>query len=235
MGHVPAPGFFGKVMSHADFVSRRMPPGFLQRWDGWLQEALHVSRQRLGPCWLATYLHSPIWRFALAADACDAHAWAGIMMPSVDSVGRQFPLTIVVKLAPGVDILDCLCEGQSWYAALETLALSSLGENFVLADFDLALSVLPAIFAREGDCDSRAPGGLHLSLEGIDQMSSSLPAIALSLSRLTLHGHSLWWSDGSEKMAPSLLCCKGLPAPASVAAMLDGCWEQGGWQSRLTD
>ena len=235
MGQAQVPGFFGKVMSNADFVSRRMPPVFLQRWDGWLQVALHAARQRLGPHWLATYLHSPIWRFALAAEACDAHAWAGIMMPSVDSVGRQFPLTIVVKLPQGVDIFDCLCEGQGWYTALETLALSSLSDQFVLADFDLALSLLPAIFARGGVCDPGAPGGLRLSLEGVDQMRLALPAIATSLTRLSLHGHSLWWSDGSEKIAPSLLCCKGLPVPASVAAMLDGCWKQAGWQSRSSD
>lgn len=133
-----APGCFGKLMSHADFVQRHMLPGFLQRWDHWLQEAMHRARHRIGDDWLPVYLHSPIWRFALAAGACDAHAWAGVMMPSVDSVGRQFPLTIVARLSQDADLLGCLRDGQDWYATLETLALSSLCAEFRLVDFDAA-------------------------------------------------------------------------------------------------
>jgi type VI secretion system protein ImpM len=232
MAPANTPGFFGKVMSYADFIARRIPPAFLQCWDEWLQAALQKARQQLGSEWLPTYLHSPIWRFALAAQACDAHAWAGIMMPSIDSVGRQFPLTIVVRLPQGVNIYECLRDGQDWYAQLESLALSSLSEKFILADFDLAVSAVPTDFATAVAGDPAGPACIRIAITGIAQLDSSLPSIATTLVRLSLHGHSLWWSDGSEKISPSLLLCKGLPAPASFAAMLDGRWQQAGWQSR---
>jgi len=225
-----APGFFGKLMSHADFVTRRMPPGFLTRWDGWLQEAVHAARRRMGDEWLAIYLHSPIWRFAQAAGVCDQHAWAGVLMPSVDSVGRQFPLTIVGRMPSGAGVLDCLLEGDSWYAALEGLALSSLDDGFTLEAFDAALLATPPKFAAPGQPEWSAPDGYHMTIPPLNQLGNS-PAVIATLAGVALHGHSLWWTEGAQNIAPSLLACKGLPAPTAMAGMLDGGWERSGWRS----
>ena len=135
----PAPGFFGKVPSHGDFVARRLPAAFVSVWDGWLQAGLADSRGRLGADWLAAYLHSPIWRFALDAGVCGPQAWAGLMMPSVDRVGRYFPLTIGLPLDDKGLVPD-----EVWYAGVETLALSGLDPGFSLAAFDAALQALAA-------------------------------------------------------------------------------------------
>ena len=62
-------------------------------WDGWLQECLAASRAALGERWLDIYLTSPAWRFACAAGACGPAPVVGVMVPSVDRVGRYFPLT----------------------------------------------------------------------------------------------------------------------------------------------
>src|SRR5436190_512470 len=99
----PTPGFFGKVMTHGDFVSR----------------------------WLDTYLTSPIWRFVLAPGVCDNRAWAGVLMPSVDRVGRHFPLTIAAGATSDGAILDWVGSGKEWFDQLEDLALSSLADGFV--------------------------------------------------------------------------------------------------------
>lgn len=125
-----APGFFGKLVSHGDFVTRRLPPGLVEAWDGWLQQCIHASRQQLGDGWLEHYLTSPVWRFAIGKGVLGEQAWAGVMMPSVDRVGRYFPLMIA---APG-------SAGTGWYDALEDLARSALDTAFVLEEFDLALS-----------------------------------------------------------------------------------------------
>jgi type VI secretion system protein ImpM len=42
-------------------------------------------------------------------------------------------------------------------------------------------------------------------------------------------GYSFWWTAGSERVAPSLLTCQGLPAADSFAAMIAGDWAAGGW------
>jgi type VI secretion system protein ImpM len=138
-------GFFGKVPSHGDFVSRRLPADFVAPWDAWLQAGLADSRVRLGDGWLPIYLNSPIWRFALGAGVCGPQAWAGVMMPSVDRVGRYFPLTLVHVVSADGRTAPCWpVAGAHWYHRLETLALSCLDAGFLLARFDTALARMAA-------------------------------------------------------------------------------------------
>lgn len=128
-----AAGFFGKVPSHGDFVARRLPAAFIEPWDAWLQAGMAHSRAQLGDAWLPTYLNSPIWRFALGAGVCGPQAWTGVMMPSVDRVGRYFPFTIACEVdGTGTP-------APAWYAALEDLALSALETGFSLQDCDAAM------------------------------------------------------------------------------------------------
>jgi type VI secretion system protein ImpM len=203
----PRPGFFGKVTSHGDFVARRLPASFQLPWDGWLQGGLRESRLVLGPAWLQTYLSSPIWRFALAPGACGEHGWAGLLMPSVDRVGRHFPLTLAAPLLGQPSPLDCVMDGAAWYDRLEELARSSLGEDFSLEDFDAALCALvPPQPART------SPGLLH------------------TIAQAALHGQGVWWTDGSPQVMQCVLVCHGMPAPAGFTALLDGGWEGHGWQ-----
>lgn len=92
------PGFYGKLPALGDFVSRRLPRQFIEPWDQWLQSAIAASREQLGSDWLDVYLTSPIWRFGLGAGVCGTGAWAGVLMPSVDKVGRYYPLTLAVPV-----------------------------------------------------------------------------------------------------------------------------------------
>ena len=48
--------------------------------------------------WLDGYLASPSWRFLLMPGVMDGQPWAGVLMPSVDRVGRYYPLTIARPL-----------------------------------------------------------------------------------------------------------------------------------------
>ena len=89
-----AAGFYGKVPTRGDFVSRRLPWTFVDPWDRWLQGGLACSRDQLGDAWLEVYLTSPVWRFALTPGVCGDAGWIGIVLPSVDRVGRYFPLTV---------------------------------------------------------------------------------------------------------------------------------------------
>ena len=224
-------GFFGKVTSHGDFVARRLPAEFIQAWDGWLQAALQASRSDLGGRWLSTYLSSPLWRFVLAPGVCGAHAWAGVLMPSVDRVGRHFPLTVVGPLS-GVSLLDWAAESGDWYEHLETLALSSLQEGFSLHDFDtqlLAIEVPPA----RGNVEPASHGRVT-AVDGLAQLSAALPAVVRRLADAGLAGQSLWWTDGSDLVAPSLVQCQGLPALAGFSALLEGRWSVHGWHLDAT-
>ncbi|MES2072921.1 MAG: type VI secretion system-associated protein TagF, partial [Pseudomonadota bacterium] len=213
-----APGFFGKVTSHGDFVSRRLPPAFLDVWDSWLQQSIHTSKKQLDAAWLDTYLTSPIWRFALSNGVVDGNAWAGVLMPSVDRVGRHFPLMIAAGIAAQAPLLDWLGNGKAWFDELETLALSSLESNFLLDDFDAALqqkSALAAPASLGGQAPAGGdPGGWCLPISDLDQVQAGMSALTSDIAQSLLAGHSLWWTDGSPHVLPSVLLCRGLPEPA---------------------
>lgn len=69
-------GFYGKLASRGDFVSRALPQSFVGPWDSWLAAGLLASQQRLGGDWLNVYLVSPLWRFVLAPGVCGPDAAA---------------------------------------------------------------------------------------------------------------------------------------------------------------
>jgi len=216
------PGFFGKLRSHGDFVARRLPPAMQSAFDGWLQAGLVRSRAELGAAWTPTWLSSPLWRFALAPGLCGAQAWCGVMMPSVDRVGRCFPLVLAAGLERTPLLADCLTFYAAWFARLEDLALSSLDEGFSISAFDAALQ------AVEG-----APG----PAQGVARVGPAGPRVAPlcdgavpPLAAAGTAGCSAWWTDGSAQVAPSLAVCPGLPPAAGFAALLDGRWQEHGWQ-----
>lgn len=224
-----APGFFGKVATHGDFVTRRLPPEFLCAWDRWLQHSLQKSREQLGHAWRDIYLTSPLWRFAVTGSVCGEQMWAGVLMPSVDRVGRHFPLTIASGVPGQGGAIDCLRDAAAWYEDVERLALRTLDKDFSLDAFDVELATLPPLSV----CPD-APGIPVPSLVPATRNCVQTACVdASSIRELVKLGPSmtsLWWSSGSDRVAPCVLACEGLPAPSAFSALLDGRWTQRGWQ-----
>lgn len=79
-------GFYGKLASRGDFVSRALPQSFIGPWDSWLAAGLLASQNSLGGDWLNVYLVSPLWRFVLAPGVCGPDAAAGVVMPSLSLI-----------------------------------------------------------------------------------------------------------------------------------------------------
>jgi len=225
-----APGFFGKLRSHGDFVSRRLPLDVRDCFDTWLQRALLRARHELGAAWLPTWGSSPLWRFLVGAGVCGGQAWTGVMMPSSDRVGRCFPLLLAVGVDGTPSLRDCLTLHESWFAQLEDLALETIDASFSLEDFDRAL------LARGG-----TPPGKALVGSACDQVPTGYRSDctarvrALASASISTIGDtcpeqgSAWWTDGSRMVRPCLAVCPGLPSPAGFAAMLDGQWSGRGW------
>jgi len=115
--------FPAKVTSLQRRVTQEFPGGL----DAWLQQCLNTSREKLQERWLDAYLTSPVWRFALADGVCGSGAYAGVMVPSVDRVGRYFPLTLVAQLNTEDCLLDVASDlGRQWFDSAESLALGAL-------------------------------------------------------------------------------------------------------------
>lgn len=216
-------GFFGKVASHGDFVSRRLPSTFLNPWDACLQAGLQCSRERLGEQWLEVFLCSPIWRFALAAGVCGEPGWAGVMIPSVDRVGRYFPLTLATAGADA-PLLARLERDGRWYDQLERLALSALSEGFSLDAFDEAVLAmpLPGCWTPASDATAVFAPAQWFDLPDPERIGDGMPPLSAQIEARGLAGHSLFWTEGSPRVAPSIWVGQGLPDAVTFADMLGG-------------
>jgi len=116
------PGWFGKLPGLGDFAHRRLSASFRDSWDQWLQDGLAGLRARHAQEWTTRYLESPLWCFALGAGTVDPRAWIGVLMPSVDGVGRYFPLMLAQPFEGELDAAD-------WWTRAAAAALQALDGN----------------------------------------------------------------------------------------------------------
>jgi type VI secretion system protein ImpM len=222
------PGWYGKMPSLGDFSQRGLPTSFVSQWDHWLAQCMLASRTALGDAWLETYLTSPIWRFYLLSGVIGEPIWAGILMPSVDRVGRYFPLTLAAAIpAIGVDLR--FEHAANWFADLEQQAIATLEQG--LNPDELASRLHHCPFPMRVDELAEQAESLAASLLFARPCSLSLPSLdavpALQTSaarRLLLKqgaGMSLWWSQPSPGHPSLLLCHRGLPPAEGFIGMLN--------------
>ena len=235
MAETSLPGFYGKFPELGDFVNRRMPRSFLDRWDEWLQNAIATSRQQLGEDWLNLYLSSPVWRFVVSGGLCGEQPWCGLLMPSVDRVGRYFPLTIAARLPLDANLMQVALEGSGWFDAAERVILGALdGEGFNLDDFDHQVASLGELehLAHAGAASTQAGFGSawQIPLDGEARLSTAMPGVMNQLILQRLGAYSLWWGSGSEHVPPSMLISAGMPPAPDFVAMLSGDWTQSTWE-----
>ena len=235
MAETSLPGFYGKFPELGDFVNRRIPRSFLDHWDEWLQNAIATSRQQLGDEWLNLYLSSPVWRFVTSGGLCGEQPWCGVLMPSVDRVGRYFPLTIAAPLPLDANLVQVAVDGSSWFDAAEELILTALVEvGFNLDDFDHKVGSLGELtqLAGAGAASTQAGFGSawQIPLDQEARLSQAMPGVMHQLILQRLGAYSLWWGAGSERVPSSLLVVAGMPPAPDFSAMLSGNWAQSAWE-----
>jgi len=225
---------YGKIPTLGDFINRGMPNRMVELWDEWLQESMSASREQLGEDWLDCYLESPVWYFALGAGCIDQRTWLGVLIPSVDRVGRYFPFSILRPLGTTPPLV-AMRTGRAWYSDAEQLALDSLSDEFSSADLEPRLGRLPDPPGEEieegassNDLGGNGPGRVYL-LGDAPSTNSVLTAIADDSLRQLHPGHCLWWSAGMARVPASLLISSGLPRSTSFASLLDGEYVRDGW------
>lgn len=220
------PGWYGKIPSLGDFASRRLPQNFIDVWHDWLQQGMAASRASLGERWLDLYLNSPIWRFLLTPGIYGEFMWAGTLMPSVDKVGRYFPLTLAVDLNANVHSLSEIATAQEWYAILEQLSLGMLDATMSADDLELGLKSVPfptkqvssattgQELARWWLNDVAGPKVIHLSQSGT--ICELIEHAAQDVLKAMGSSMSLWWTGDK----PQLHCFRGLPAVSQFSVLL---------------
>jgi type VI secretion system protein ImpM len=212
-----AVGFFGKIPARGDFVQRSLPASFTTPWDRWLQAGIAGSREILGDAWLEVYLTSPVWRFALAARLVGDRPAAGVMIPSVDSVGRYFPLTVACTL-PNAATPAAIRTRARWFEDAQALALGVLDEGGSLEGLIAGIEGLSWPELAPSPTDSE---GLHLAEDDEGLMHGLIEGRAPP--------HGLFWTQGSERVQPTAILIWQLPSPRRFCALLDGAWTRHGW------
>jgi type VI secretion system protein ImpM len=220
-------GAFGKLPTKRDFIAINAPRGFLDVWERWMQSALSASRQALAQDWQQAFLSAPIWRFWLGADVCESTV-IGAFMPSLDAVGRYFPLTVFAVADRG-DIIapPDLASQENWFEDVEHLLLSALAKNTPYDGFLAALTTLShprdwkELFTPDPDVARVSDGSVLLSFsEGLSQPH---------FNELRLHdpaalssSSTYWWTLGGEGYPQFLIARRHMPDAYLFGPMLNG-------------
>ncbi|VAW68085.1 Protein phosphatase ImpM [hydrothermal vent metagenome] len=227
-------GLYGKLPAYGDFIFRNLNSSFINPWDEWLQHFISGSQEQIGDTWLDIYLTSPIWRFVFSPGVIDNNVWAGLMMPSVDRVGRYFPISVVMPLATNTCPVNFMMNQQQWFSALENHCLTALDGSI---DADELMGVLTElciqpqeIFLPTPNLGEMGPAVFGLTSGATEQLNSALPYMLNAALTTALSSFSLWQTAGSELIGPAVFNCQGLPPIGGIGSMLDGQWQARNWK-----
>ena len=169
-------GLFGKLPARGDFVRAGLPGSFIEPWDAWLQRAIAAARGRMGERWLPAWLDAPVWRFSLPPGACGAGAALGLMLPSVDRVGRYFPLTLAAVFPPGLPAADARA-AVAWLDAAEGAGRTALEQDATPEQVTALLPPLQAgAVASADDAIWWTSGGPHVAATRLELAGLPDPA-----------------------------------------------------------
>lgn len=210
-------GAFGKMPALGDFFRFGAEGEFVTPWDIWVQSTLLGARETLGQRFEGCYMSAPIWRFSLPPGVAGTQGVVGVLMPSVDRVGRQFPLTLMAQT--GYDeqapLRNLIWQGPV-LDRVEAVALDALDDattREVLAERLAPLALRPMGIASR---IRTAGSSLILVNETPDLFCADL---ALDLAGGELH-RACAWSTSIEGTA-RLIFTAGLPQGDVATSLLD--------------
>jgi len=182
-------GAFGKIPSLGDFFTVDLPRGFVGPWDAYLQSLMTSARSAIGGEWNDAYLTAPIWRFSIAAGLAGPNAALGVVMPSVDRVGRQFPLTLAATLAEQDNLPALHLNAGDTFERLEDVALAQLENGAELAGLKDGLGKIAVPLSSETIVVDQSADATSFVSTGSDM----LPALAArALQRGAKNPGSTW-------------------------------------------
>lgn len=190
----PPTGYFGKIPARADFIIAGLPSSVVKAWDHIISSALAAAKANLADHWPDIWLEAPVWSFALPEAVCGSSPLLGLWLPSVDKVGRYFPLMIAAT-CPGATPEQMARHGTAWLDAAEDAGRAAIADDF-------SPEQLKARIPPPPDLAATPDTGLPYNLQ-------------------PRPGAGLWWTEGSPRVPAQGLVLDTMPDAATFVAMLD--------------
>ncbi|CDZ49592.1 type VI secretion system-associated protein TagF [Neorhizobium galegae] len=181
-------GFFGKLPTHGDFVWTGLGRKLHGAIDAWLQSSLEAIQAEFGGQWERRFRSMPSWRFIVEQDLWVPATVAGVIVPSLDRVGRSFPLVVAAQLHGFSGDPRSLCLDDTWFVATEGLAETSARRDFDIDTFTTNLKQLRP----------PRPGQFY---DGVEPSSFTQPG-------------TFWWRMNSEDRRMRGFRVSGAPGPS---------------------
>jgi type VI secretion system protein ImpM len=218
-------GLFGKLGSKRDFIALSTPQSFLEVWEPWVQACMSASRHQLTASWQNAFLTAPVWRFWLGADICGTTT-LGAIMPSVDGIGRYYPLTLLAVADASCSIPPPDLNPQDpWFSTAEDFLLSTLDQSNSFERISAALDAIPMPLVAAADEQPAAVLSVGDGMVGIITAGKTFQD-CLTMLRQSNHdtsaAASFWWTEGGGDFPPMALCARGMPDPFRYSVLLTG-------------
>jgi type VI secretion system protein ImpM len=156
------------------------------------------------------------------------------MFPSVDRVGRYFPLALFAPLPADADLAVLTVSQSSWFDQLETLAMQALnaGLNFEAWDSAVRDFARPHIELRGSTEDATVPISpglpqkcLHIAIDSHLESGHILAQHTQGLGS----PRSWWWHTGQGKTQDIFEIAEALPEADEFSALIDQQWVAHNW------
>lgn len=203
MSDALAIGWYGKLPCSGDFVSRRVSRPLLDLLDDWLRRGLAEMRAATPDRWREWFAVAPAWNFAVPAGCTGGTTLIGVIAPSSDRVGREFPLWAGVALSPDASAGNLLAHTDGWLMALGRALIAARDRPQSIDIFDASLLAIAVPDPDPNALPADAQGDILAILGPASSDVSTLPmplAYALPWPELpTLFdartATSYWWTN----------------------------------------
>ena len=223
-------GLYGKLPLKRDFIAIATPRDFLAVWEPWLQGGHDGEPVQARRGWQAAFLRAPIWRFWLGAELCGTTV-AGAFMPSVDEIGRYFPLTVFARADAGMAIPPPELDPQdAWFRTAEELLLSALDHE---AEFEAVKAAVDEL-APPSD---RLPSPMPMGVTRVAERTVVVPCKAGFARRIAggrpgratmpapMRQPPTGGRPAERGIVPLAMMGQGMPDPHLFTAMLTGAFQ----------
>ena len=208
-----AAAWFGKLPSAGDFVGRRMPHAMESEWDQWMRAGLDQLRHEGGANWQESFVQCPMWFFITPTQTRGGLA-AGAIAPSIDRVGRYYPIVVMTLSSP--DSPKLAGDGQiaQYFAEVRQAIVDARRVPLQPPELDDRLSTVCSPFEAQRHAPGNALIGDILTDLHIAEMQSSPQTVCLPPLEWRQivggdAGTSLWWVSPTAQFRQDLVVHHG--------------------------